>query len=257
MDDSLYSEMYRTEKHHWWFVGRRAVVRNLMSRFASPANQDRWRICDVGCGAGGNLEGLADQHDVIGVDASERALEYARKRLGARAKYGSLPDDIDLPRDTFDVVLSTDVFEHVEDDSGAAKTAVSLLRPGGILIATAPAYQWLYSPRDKHHQHFRRYGKRQFASLFDLEDARVELLSYYNTFLFPAAAGARLWSKYVGGEEEPGDLQAPAKPLNTALAALFGAEKWLLGRVPSPFGLSVIAVVRKLDSARPVQSKAA
>jgi 2-polyprenyl-3-methyl-5-hydroxy-6-metoxy-1,4-benzoquinol methylase len=257
MDDSLYEEMYRTEKRHWWFVGRRAVVRNMMSRFVDPEDKNRWRICEVGCGAGGNLEDLADRHEVVGVDASERALEFARKRLGANAKYGSLPDDIDLPRDSFDIVLSTDVFEHVEDDLGSAKTAVSLLRQGGILVATVPAYQWLYSPRDKHHQHFRRYGKRQFAELFEQEDVRVELLSYYNTFLFPAAAAARLWSKYAGREEQPGDLQVPASPLNAALATLFGAEKWLLGRVPSPFGLSLIAVVRKLDSAQAAYSKAA
>ena len=107
--------------------------------------QRRLRICDLGCGTGGNLAALADEHDVVGVEYSPQALEYARRRLGDRVRPGSLPDGIDLPAESFDVVLLTDVLEHIEDDVGSAQTALRLLRPGGIVVATVPAYQWLYS----------------------------------------------------------------------------------------------------------------
>ena len=73
-------------------------------------------------------------------------LEYARQRLGNRVSRRSLPNDVDLPPETFDVVLLTDVLEHIEDDAASAAHGIRLLRPGGIVVATVPAYQWLYSP---------------------------------------------------------------------------------------------------------------
>jgi SAM-dependent methyltransferase len=199
----------------------------------------------LGCGTGGNLAPIAHQHDVVGVECAPEALAYARKKLGNRIHYGRLPHEIDLPPNSFDVVLMTDVLEHIEDDAASARRALELLRPGGIVVATVPAYQWLYSPRDAHHHHFRRYSKRQFARLWRAADARLELLSHYNTLLFPPAAVVRIASKFVSSHANEGDLAIPRRPVNKVLARLMGCEANLLGRVPLPFGLSLLAVVRK------------
>ena len=184
---------------------------------------------------------------MVGFDPSEKALQLAQRRLGDRVVYGTLPDGVNLPKSSYDVVLATDVFEHIEDDQAAVESTLSLLRPNGILVTTVPAYPWLFSPRDTHHQHFRRYGKRQFAKLFDLPNTEVELISYYNSFLFPPAAMARMWSKCFASSGE-GDLKIPFQPVNSGLTQVFASERHLLGRCPLPFGLSVVAVVRKLDT---------
>jgi 2-polyprenyl-3-methyl-5-hydroxy-6-metoxy-1,4-benzoquinol methylase len=257
MDATLYDELYRVEQTHWWFRARRQIVWSLVERYVGSDRGRRLKICELGCGTGGNLVGIADKHDVVGVECSPQALAYARKALGDRVRSGRLPDGIDLPPASFDVVLLTDVLEHIENDAASAQTALNLLRPGGIVVATVPAYQWLYSPRDAHHHHFRRYGKQQFAALW--QDALTEtlLLSHYNTLLFPPAAAVRLASKFVGERSKPGDLTTPPPALNHLLARVMASEANLLGRVPVPFGLSLVAVLRKRPIAKSAEHRSA
>jgi SAM-dependent methyltransferase len=247
MEARLYDELADVEENHWWFQARRSIVWSLVERFVDGGAQRRLRICELGCGTGGNLTAAAWKHEVVGVECSERALAYARRKLGDRVRQGSLPDEVDLPEASYDVVLLTDVLEHIEDDAGSARTALQLLRPGGVVVATVPAYQWLYSPRDAQHHHFRRYSKRQFRALWTSDEAEIELLSHYNTLLFPPAAAVRLASKVWrhSAEAAAGDLHVPASPMNRLLNYTMSSERSLLGRVPLPFGLSLVAVVRK------------
>jgi SAM-dependent methyltransferase len=248
MHVKLYDEMCEVEQNHWWFQARRSIVQTLVRRYIGGPRRRRLRICELGCGTGGNLAELAREHDVLGVECSPHALIHARRRLGHRVLGGSLPDDVDLPPDSFDVVLLTDVLEHIEDDTRSAQTAVRLLRPGGIVVATVPAYQWLYSPRDAHHHHVRRYSKRRFSSLWTTPESRIELVSHYNTLLFAPAAVVRLISKYLPFPSAPGDLITPPAILNMALAHTLQSEANLLGRLPLPFGLSLVSVARKTSS---------
>jgi SAM-dependent methyltransferase len=257
MDAKLYDELWRVEQDHWWFQARRQIVWSLVRRYVNGAPGRRLRVCELGCGTGGNIAAVADQHDVVGVECSPHALEYARRRLGHRVRRGSLPDDVDLPPNSFDVVLLTDVLEHIEDDARSAQTALRLLRPGGIVIATVPAYQWLYSPRDAHHHHFRRYGKRQFRTLWTTSDAKITLISHYNTLLFPLAAAVRIASKLFPRRSKLGDLAIPPALLNRFLSFFMQSESNLLGRVSLPFGLSQIAVVRKCSVSAVVRRAAA
>lgn len=244
MDAALYDELHRVEQTHWWFHARRQIVWRLVQRYTGGGLNRRLRICELGCGTGGNLAGVANRHDVVGVECSPEGLAYARRQLGNRVRYGRLPDEIDLAPESFDVVLMTDVLEHIEDDAASAERALGLLRPGGIVVATVPAYQWLYSPRDAHHHHYRRYSKRRFAALWRGPDVRPMLLSHYNTLLFPPAAAVRLVSK-IAKRSKPGDLLLPPRAINNLLARVMGSEVNALGRLPLPFGLSLVAVVRK------------
>jgi hypothetical protein len=73
-------------------------------------------------------------------------------------------------------------------------------------------------------------------------------LSHYNTLLFPVAAAVRLASKFAPGNSKPGDLKVPSAPINQLLTGVMASEARALGRVPFPFGLSLIAVVRRRKS---------
>lgn len=274
MDASLYDELHRVEQTHWWFRARRHIVWSLVWRYVrcedrgtrsennsldshSSLLTPRLRICELGCGTGGNLTSVADEHDVIGVECSPQALAYARQKLGDRVRYGRLPDEVNLPPQSFDVVLMTDVLEHIEDDAASARSALGLLKPGGIVVATVPAYQWLYSPRDAHHHHFRRYGKARFASLWKDSASQTLLLSHYNTLLFPPAAIVRMASKVAPTRGEKGDVSIPPRLLNNRLAQLMACEANLLGRLPLPFGLSLVAVVQKQAGAHSCSKRSA
>lgn len=248
MDATLFDELHRVEQTHWWFRARRHIVWSLVRRYADGGASRRLRVCELGCGTGGNLAALAGEHEVVGIESSPQALKYARQLLGDRVHSGNLPYKVALPPQSFDVVLMTDVLEHIEADAASAIAALSLVRPGGIVIATVPAYQWLYSPRDAHHHHFRRYSKRQFARLWNRPDAQTMLLSHYNTLLFPPAAAIRMASKIAARKHGSGDLSCPPSPINHLLEQLMRSEANLLGRVPFPFGLSLVAVIRKTDA---------
>lgn len=255
MDAALYEELHRVEQTHWWFRARRRIVWSLVERYVGGDSSRRLKICELGCGTGGNLVGVAARHDVVGVECAPEALAYARRSLGNRVICGRLPDGVDLPAAGFDVVLLTDVLEHIEDDAASARTALRLLRPGGIVVATVPAYQWLYSPRDVQHHHFRRYGRRQFAELWQQAGAETQLLSHYNTWLFPPAVVARLASKLFR-RDELGDLRAPRAGLNALLEMVMASEAQMLEWCTLPFGLSLIGVVKK-QAAAPVSLAAA
>jgi SAM-dependent methyltransferase len=252
MDATLYDQLHRIEHTHWWFRARRHIVWSLVRRYIDGNPNRRLQVCELGCGTGGNLAAIADEHDVVGIECSSKALAYARQTLGSRVRFGSLPHEIDLPPASFDVVLLTDVLEHIDDDVSAARTALTLLRPGGIVVATVPAYQWLYSPHDAQHHHFRRYSKPRFRSLWAVPHCSSLLLSHYNSLLFAPAAAVRLMAKLRSPQQATSGLQVPPQLMNGLLAKVMRSEANLIGRVPIPFGLSLVSVTRKLRAPAPM-----
>jgi len=241
MEKHLYREMHKLEAQHWWFRAKRRVVISLIEKYldcrASP------RFLDLGCGTGAMLSELEVVGDVVGMDSSPDAISYASRHNGARLLEGTVPGDLARIEGDFDCVLMLDLLEHLDDDLGSLRAASRLLAPGGILVVTVPAYQWLYAPRDREHHHRRRYTRREVGSLLLAAGLEVELLSYYNTFLFPPAAIIRLLSK-LRGEETGGDLSVPPRVLNRALETVFASERFLLPCLSLPFGLSIISVAR-------------
>ena len=190
------------------------------------------------------LQRLSEKYDPVGLDGSRHAVEFALHR-GVKAKLGALPGDVPLSRESYDAVLLLDVLEHVKDDEASVAVGASLLKPGGILICTVPAHMWLWTKRDEHHHHFRRYSRRQFRALFDQPYLRLELLSHLNAILFAPAAAWRLLAKAFARDSVT-DLSLP--PFNSALRSIFAFERWLLGKVPIPIGLSFISIARKAEN---------
>ena len=251
MDEALYDEMFRLESAHWWFVAKRRIILSLLKKHlpvlpSSPAP----RVCDIGCGCGMTLRELQEHgYQAVGVDASDTALSYCAAR-GVRAVKGMLPDHLGLPPGNADAVLMLDVLEHLDDDLGATLCAIDLLRPGGFLIATVPAYQWLWTRRDEFHHHKRRYSlarwRRTLGDATARCGARPLKVSYFNTYLFPLALAGRLASKLLPQPDRPGDMSIPPLGVNRLLAGVFASERLpLCAGFPLPFGLSLLAVMQK------------
>lgn len=224
---------------HWWFLGRRAVILSEMARWLPPAP---CRIAEVGCGSGGLLPGLARFGSVTGVEADPFLRETARAR-GLDVLAGALPDRVPLPPTQLDAVCLFDVLEHIEEDGRALAAVRDLLKPGGLLFATVPAYPWLWSRHDELLGHRRRYTAARLGG--DVMSARftVERLTYFNTVLAPPIIAARLVRRILGRNSH--DLGRPPAPLNRILAACFGFERHLLRRGPLPFGISLLVVARR------------
>ncbi|HVP11786.1 MAG TPA: class I SAM-dependent methyltransferase [Phycisphaerae bacterium] len=244
MNEALYREMYDLEERFWWFVAKRNILLHLIDRYHRPLPGRRSTACDIGCGCGALLSRLATEFDAVGLDSSPAARQFCGQR-GLEVREGHLPDAIPFQEGAFDIVVLSDVLEHVQADAASVATAVRLLRPGGLLVCTVPAYQWLYTRRDTFHHHYRRYGYRDFKRLFAPHPLDVQILSFYNALLFLPMAAVRVLTRELGMDKEAPDIRVPHRALNGALRAVFEAEKRLLPRIRLPVGGSLISVHRR------------
>ena len=246
MDRAVFERMAELDQQHWWFTARRRILSAVIRRVARPpANA---RILELGCGTGHNLDMLGAFGPVEASELDDHAREMASKRLGRPVEKVALPDLSKFPASSYDMIALLDVLEHVPDDKGSLAAIFTRLKPGGALLLTVPANPWMWSAHDVAHHHHRRYRKAEIAALAREAGFEIDLLSPFNTMLFPLIAGVRLLNKVRGHDSS--DDALPSPPVNRALDRLFGAEAGLIGRLPFPFGVSLVAVLRRPAAAR-------
>jgi SAM-dependent methyltransferase len=243
VEAKVFERMAELDSTHWWFVARRNILRSVIQRIVRPPEQAR--ILEIGCGTGHNLAMLGEFGRVEASELDPTARKLATKRLGRKVEAAALPDLSAFPEGQYDLVALLDVLEHVADDRAALTAIRTRLKPGGKLLVTVPANPWMWTAHDAAHHHHRRYTKRRLAK--DVRDAgfAIDLLSPFNTILFPLIAAVRAAGKVTGLESA--DDAMPPKPLNALFQGLFGLESGLIGRLPMPFGVSLVAVVRRTD----------
>lgn len=249
MDPSLYEAHDRLEATHWWFEGRRRVIAAVLRRWLDPAPSRT--LLDVGCGTGGMFPLLRRFGRVEGAEFSADARARAAAKFpGVTLWPCALPED--LPRGPYDVVTAFDVLEHVGPAVESLRAMGAALRPGGQLVLTVPAFQFLWSRHDELNHHRRRYTRGALRAQLEAAGLRLQHASYFNTALFPAVAAVRAAHRLVPALEGDGaDLAPTPAPLNWLLARLFGAEAGLVARVPVPYGVSLLAVARAGGAADP------
>jgi SAM-dependent methyltransferase len=233
--------MAAVEDRHWWFASRRAICARMLERVAIPAGA---AILEPGCGTGGNFAMLAGRGKLYAMDTDPSAIRFATSRGLAEVAKGSLPGHIPFGDTLFDLVVMTDVLEHLDDEAGSLRALGSRLKPGGSILLTVPALQWLWSERDVTLHHRRRYRAEQLRRLASDAGFKVDYLSYYNFILFPLIAGVRMLQNLrpsaANGAPGRHDLAMPPRALNAMLAGLFSSERYLLGATRLPIGVSLI-----------------
>jgi len=237
------------EDRHWWYAARRRIVLALLrSELRAAPPRRPLDLLDVGCGAGGLLKLLSEFGTAVGVDPEPAAVQHARK-ANVSVHLGSLPNALPFASERrFDVITILDVLEHVEEDTASLQTLYALLRPGGVMLVTVPAFRFLWSGHDVVNEHKRRYTRRDLSDKLVATGFDIRVLSYYNTLLFPPIAVLRMVRRLFARESESPDTGVVREPFNTVLREAFAAERHVLGRVRLPFGVSLIAVVRKPEA---------
>ena len=238
MERVIYQHMEEFDGKHWWYRARRRILAALIRREVHlPPNAV---VLDVGCGSGHNLPMLGEFGTVDAVELDDQARAIAAQRLGRPVMNAPLPELDGVPDRHYDLIGAFDVIEHIQDDRGALESIAKKLKPGGTLLMTVPAHQWMWSSHDVLNHHKRRYSKGSLKRLIDGSPLKLRKVGYFNSLLFPVAVAQRMASKLRGNEDA--DLALPPAPLNGALEAVFASERHLVGRLPFPPGLSLFAV---------------
>jgi SAM-dependent methyltransferase len=198
------------------------------------------KILELGCGTGHNLAMLSGFGHVDGLELDEEARALSEKRLGRKVMSAPLPELAGVPDRQYDLIGAFDVIEHIADDRAALASIAAKLKPTGKFVMTVPAHQWMWSAHDVVNHHKRRYSKRGLKSLVESSPLKLERIGYFNSLLFPVAVAQRAASKARGAEDA--DVTLPPAPINTTLEKIFAAERYLVGRLPLPPGLSLFAV---------------
>lgn len=239
MDPGYISTHIEEEQRHWWFLGRQAVLLSVLRATLPPG---KLRLAEIGCGSGALLAAAAEFGEVVGVELSQDFSEAARRR-GVPVLPGALPDRLPLEPGAYDGVFLFDVLEHVEDDRAALRAVGRLLKPGGLVICTVPAYEWLWSSHDEVLGHRRRYTARGLTRVAREAGLSPLRTTYFNTLLAPPIFVMRLLRRW---RARPGhDLVRPASWLNAILARIFALEAGLIRWANLPFGVSVLMIVHR------------
>jgi SAM-dependent methyltransferase len=242
MDEVYERRTHEIEDDHWWYSGRRRVIDEVLRGLALD---DGSEILDAGCGSGRNMVELARHGTVTGVELSETSVELARARNVGEVISGSVLD-MPFPADSFDLAVSLDVIEHLEDDLGALREMRRSVTPGGSLLVTVPAYPWLWSGHDEINHHHRRYTRRSLELVAEQSGWEQVRTTYFNSLLLPAAIVLRVLERLNTKTTESSlDLWVPPEPFNWLLERPLALEAAMIargGRIPA--GLSLLAVFR-------------
>jgi SAM-dependent methyltransferase len=248
MQQHTYAIMRRVEESHWWFVGRRQIIRSFLERLfrdVKASEHSTVNILDVGCGTGANLEMLSEFGVAEGVDVSTEALSFCQARGLQNVKLGAA-EALPYEDDSFDLVTGLDVVEHLDDDLAGLKEMRRILRPGGRALLFVPAFMFLWGVQDDISNHRRRYTLKGLKRVVREAGFEVERATYVNISFFTPILLGRLFMRATGLRPES-ENNITIGSLNGALGKLLGAERGPLRYLNFPFGVSIICVARRIE----------
>lgn len=244
MHADRYHAIFHSEETNWWYKGRRMLLARLVGRLAGGA---KLTMLDIGCGTGRNLMLLGAFGTACGVDTARSAITFCRKR--------HLPNVHLIASNTypfastmFNLVTCLDVIEHEKYERDLLGEARRVLKRGGTLIITVPATPLLWSKLDADSHHVRRYDKRGLQMLLARNGFRIERISYFNYLLFFPILLIRLFQKTPLGVHTSWGIRPDFESslLNRMLFPLFALDILSLDYLSPPFGVSLVAVAKKL-----------
>jgi 2-polyprenyl-3-methyl-5-hydroxy-6-metoxy-1,4-benzoquinol methylase len=234
---AAYSRLYR--EHWWWRSRERILLQKIDQLLAGSPNA---RILDVGCGAGLFFDALDTYGHVDGIESDAIAVEQSgrwrhRIHLGEFATFQATA--------AYDLILLLDVLEHLQRPDVLLGQCVGRLAPGGAMIVTVPAFDWLWTAHDDLNHHVKRYTAAEMARLVRASGLTVVETGYlFQSLVLPKLLVRAKEAISAGQAEVP---RVPRRLLNLALAAWFRCEYAIAGWLP--FGSSVMVIARRETSA--------
>lgn len=242
-DDGYFDLMAEMAQTHWWYRTRRAWIRQLLDGRVAAGEV----AIDAGTGTAEVLDVLAElgAGPVAGTDFSLVALRHARRREPPPLVVRSMAEALPFADASAHTLVSLEVVEHLDDDLVAMAEYRRVLRPGGTLLITVPAYQWLWGVHDDRAAHRRRYSARQFRNVIRAAGFEIEHTTSYFSYLVPLAFLVRRTplGRLTGDSE---DEASSIHPIIDKLFEILGAlERRIARRWSIPIGLSIAVIARR------------
>lgn len=241
--DQDYFELYPTLfARHWWWRSRESVILAELQRIRPD---EAWgSILDVGCGDGLFFPKLAKMGEVEGVEPGGVGIDTD---AGSNGQIHRVPFDDEFdPGKQFDLILMLDVLEHLDEPAEALVTASGLLRPGGTLFVTVPAYRVLWTYHDELNHHHTRFTRQALREVMEPSGLDIGRMHYFFHWIFPIRIAIRLFEATT--QSNSGPPRIPPRWLNQAIIKGSELEYRLLRRFRIPLGSSLLMVAKKAPS---------
>lgn len=240
-----YKRIEKFEKTYWWHIGRLFLLEKLVKRYFSYNTHNLF--LEIGCGTGETMKLLNKYGDTTGLDISQEAIDYCRKKgLKRLHKRNISTMNIDPHIKKYDGIFALDVLEHIQDDVHTMTRAAQMLKNGGIFVIMVPAHKFLWSEHDEALHHKRRYHSLEITQ--KLDDAGFDLIkkSYFVTLGFFPITFFRFWNNIFGKTAYPKTsyVNLPIY-LNKFVTYLLKLEAYLVIFARLPVGTTIVAVARK------------
>ena len=243
MDPRIYKLHIENEKEHWWYKGRREIISSIISKFVFKNN--KLKILDFGAGSGANTIALSHYGEVYVYEKNKNALQLLKKRFEKISNIFVL--DTINENIFFDLIVASDVIEHIENDDEIIKFFSKVLKNDGNILITVPAYNFLYTERDKVLGHFRRYNSNMLKKKTN-KYFKIIKLSYYNFFLFFLSIVHFVFLKLFKIKSLiTSPENTPNLFFNNLFYKIFSSEKFFLKHLNFPFGASIMYLAKKIN----------
>lgn len=242
MNPEEYTKLNHLEKEHWFYAGKREIVRSWIARL-HPLDRESL-LLDCGAGTGQFAAEMQDTCRVLAIDDHDESLVLATAKLGPSAVARGSCLNLPVESASVDCVTALDVLEHVEDDAGAMTEFARVLKPGGIAVITVPALDLLWSDWDVSLHHFRRYNRAKLLQLLGNPDFSTEHWNFINVLALPAVYASRKLRAITGNVAERAEDVVPAPWLNRILRETF-VRPACQSAVRFPFGVGLLGIVRR------------
>jgi SAM-dependent methyltransferase len=230
---------------YFWLAGRRQLAMELLRHHMGPPASPQL-VLDNGCGPGHEIAELSRLGPVIGCDLSFDALKLCREQGRAVGRVACANGErLPFQSERFDVVILHDVLEHMEHDAEALRECRRILKPGGWLVISVPAFRWLWGAHDDKYGHLRRYTAGQLRQLVGEASLTAAMLSYVQWLYVLPLWLMRNAKRLIPGLSRRDDFLRVPGWLNALLTWTIRVEAAWLRHGALPWGASVLCIARR------------
>jgi len=241
---------YGLKPEHFWIKSHINLKQELLSSINISDHKNKiskigtkdFKILSIGAGTGGDLAVLKKFGSIYAFDIDQNVIDMIYDDMVVEKQVADA-QAIPYEDNKFDMVVAFEVLEHIQNDKKAIAEINRVLKPGGFLVFSVPAFNALFGPKDKAHFHMRRYNKKMIRNL--LPDFKEHRIGYWMFTLFAPAAVQRFWEKAVVSEKKYHPY-IPAKPINKLFYSILQGENYLIGKgFNFPWGLTLYGIYQK------------